>query len=176
MTILHIVDPVKDQQLSRFVVQSHIRSHPVVKAQAALNANKPPAPTYTTNGTNDGSQSQSMDMDGTASLGPDLPSQGDGAYTNTFLPEKTNKNILSQELLRKYILYRYWFLLFLVLLVFTNVECSKQRIFPRSTNIDKDKISSLYADLRRESSTPGSVPMTVRHLESIIRMVWSLLY
>lgn len=43
-------------------------------------------------------------------------------------------------------------------------------MFPRASNIDKDKISSLYADLRRESSAPGSVPMTVRHLESIIRM------
>ncbi len=32
------------------------------------------------------------------------------------------------------------------------------------------QIAQLYADLRRESATTGSVPITVRHVESIIRM------
>lgn len=36
--------------------------------------------------------------------------------------------------------------------------------------MDQDKISSLYTDLRRESLSTGSYPITVRHLESMIRM------
>lgn len=37
-------------------------------------------------------------------------------------------------------------------------------------SIDQDKISHLYADLRRESATCGGVPIAVRHLESLMRM------
>jgi DNA replication licensing factor MCM2 len=33
-----------------------------------------------------------------------------------------------------------------------------------------DKISRLYADLRRESLASGSIPITVRHIESMVRM------
>lgn len=36
--------------------------------------------------------------------------------------------------------------------------------------MDQEKISRLYAELRRESISTGSFPITVRHLESIIRM------
>ena len=36
--------------------------------------------------------------------------------------------------------------------------------------MDQDKISRLYADLRRESLSTGSYPITVRHLERMIRM------
>jgi DNA replication licensing factor MCM2 len=41
---------------------------------------------------------------------------------------------------------------------------------PRLHSIDQDKISNLYADLRRESATCGGVPIAVRHLESLMRM------
>jgi len=41
---------------------------------------------------------------------------------------------------------------------------------PRLHSIDQDKISHLYADLRRESATCGGVPIAVRHLESLMRM------
>jgi DNA replication licensing factor MCM2 len=36
--------------------------------------------------------------------------------------------------------------------------------------MDQDKLSKLWADLRRESLATGSFPVTVRHLESMIRM------
>jgi DNA replication licensing factor MCM2 len=35
--------------------------------------------------------------------------------------------------------------------------------------MDQDKISRMYADLRRESMMTGSIPITVRHIESVIR-------
>mmetsp|Transcript_7393 Transcript_7393/g.25225 ORF Transcript_7393/g.25225 Transcript_7393/m.25225 type:complete len:222 (+) Transcript_7393:2029-2694(+) len=41
---------------------------------------------------------------------------------------------------------------------------------PRLHSIDQDKISRLYADLRRESAICGGVPIAVRHLESLMRM------
>jgi len=41
---------------------------------------------------------------------------------------------------------------------------------PNLIQMDVEKISKLYADLRRESLSTGSFPITVRHLESIIRM------
>jgi len=41
---------------------------------------------------------------------------------------------------------------------------------PRLHSIDQNKISRLYADLRRESVTCGGVPIAVRHLESLMRM------
>src|ERR1700722_10192441 len=36
--------------------------------------------------------------------------------------------------------------------------------------MDQDKLSRLFADLLRESLATGSYPITVRHLESMIRM------
>lgn len=41
---------------------------------------------------------------------------------------------------------------------------------PNLIQMDVEKISKLYADLRRESLSTGSFPITVRHLESTIRM------
>ena len=47
---------------------------------------------------------------------------------------------------------------------------------PRLHSIDQDKISNLYADLRRESATCGGVPIAVRHLESLMRMAEAHVY
>jgi DNA replication licensing factor MCM2 len=99
-----LVDPVLDERLADFVLQSHTRSHPDY-----------------------------------------IQSENEEAYKSTEGP-------IPQEILRKYILY------------------AKTRCHPRLTRIDRDKISKLYAELRRESMTNGSIPMTVRHVESIIRM------
>lgn len=55
-------------------------------------------------------------------------------------------------MLRKYIMY------------------ARDRIQPKIHQMDQDKIARLYADLRRESLAGGSIPITVRHLESMIRM------
>lgn len=60
--------------------------------------------------------------------------------------------IIPQDILRKYIMY------------------AREKCRPQLSSIDQDRISRLYADLRRESSATGSYPITPRHLESIIRM------
>lgn len=58
---------------------------------------------------------------------------------------------IPQDLLRKYIIY------------------ARDRIHPKLAKIDTEKIARLYSELRRESMLTGSIPITVRHIESIIR-------
>lgn len=59
---------------------------------------------------------------------------------------------IPQELLKKYIVY------------------SKVNVHPKLTNMDQDKIAQMYSQLRQESLATGSLPITVRHIESVIRM------
>lgn len=100
------VDPIKDEMLARFVVGSHLRSHPT------------------------------FDED------------KDEARVATSL----DKDIIPQDMLRKYIMY------------------ARDHVRPKLQQLDQDRMSRLYADLRRESLSTGSYPITVRHLESMIRM------
>lgn len=62
---------------------------------------------------------------------------------------------IPQELLMKYIHY------------------ARTKIHPKLHQMDMDKVSRVYADLRRESISTGSFPITVRHLESILRIAES---
>lgn len=103
------VDPVKDEMLARFVVNSHVRHHPNQVAETAEEAAIPQA----------------------------------------------NVELIPQELLKKYLIY------------------AKDKIKPSLMNMDQDKVSKMFAALRRESMITGSVPITVRHIESMIRMAES---
>ncbi|EON63821.1 minichromosome maintenance protein 2 [Coniosporium apollinis CBS 100218] len=58
---------------------------------------------------------------------------------------------IPQELLRKYILY------------------AREKCRPKLYQIDQDKVARLFADMRRESLATGAYPITVRHLEAIMR-------
>jgi DNA replication licensing factor MCM2 len=63
-----------------------------------------------------------------------------------------NEHRLPQDLLKNYIIY------------------AKEKVHPKLQRVDQDKVSQLYAQLRRESMATGSVPITIRHIESIIRL------
>ena len=63
-----------------------------------------------------------------------------------------NKDKMDQDLLKKYLIY------------------ARRFIKPKLQEIDKDKIMNFYADIRRESSVAGGIPIAVRHIESVIRM------
>nr|CAB3504777.1 unnamed protein product [Digitaria exilis] len=65
---------------------------------------------------------------------------------------QADPDVLSQDMLKKYITY------------------AKLNVFPKIHDADLDKISHVYAELRRESSHGQGVPIAVRHIESIIRM------
>ncbi|CAG8487839.1 3298_t:CDS:10 [Paraglomus brasilianum] len=95
-----IIDPTTDETLAKFVVNSHMQSHPDCQnseEQALL---------------------QSTDL-------------------------------IDQEILRKYLMYA-------------------KEIEPKLHQLDQDKLSQLYSDLRREAG--DSIPITVRHLESMLRL------
>ncbi|KAK7348042.1 hypothetical protein VNO80_22591 [Phaseolus coccineus] len=109
-----VVDPVTDEMLATFVVDSHFKSQP--------------------KGANQDEKSFSESQDVHASSVPADP------------------EILPQDMLKKYITY------------------AKLNIFPRLQDADMDKLSHVYAELRRESSHGQGVPIAVRHIESMIRM------
>ena len=62
------------------------------------------------------------------------------------------EELIPQELLKKYIIF------------------AKRFCHPKLSEIDKDKLMNFYADIRRESSVAGGIPIAVRHIESVIRM------
>ncbi|KAJ2822730.1 MCM DNA helicase complex subunit, partial [Coemansia furcata] len=99
------VDPVKDELLARFVVQSHTRSHPLFAAQP-------------------------QEEEKVEDVADGIP----------------------QDLLRKYIMY------------------ARETVSPRISDRFSDRIAHLYAELRRESLATASVPITVRHIESMVRL------
>merc|ERR1719223_1882274 len=59
---------------------------------------------------------------------------------------------IPQELLRKYVLY------------------AREKVHPKLHQMDQDKVAKMYSELRRESQATGSIPITVRHIESMIRI------
>lgn len=67
-------------------------------------------------------------------------------------PQQTDVEQIPQELLKKYIVY------------------ARQNVHPKLQNMDKDKIAKMYSQLRQESLATGSLPITARHIESMIRM------
>lgn len=66
-----------------------------------------------------------------------------------------NTDIIPQDLLKKYVLY------------------AKRFIHPKLSDIDKDKVTQFYTELRKEASAVGGLPIGVRHVESILRMAES---
>ncbi|KAK3021098.1 hypothetical protein RJ639_045482 [Escallonia herrerae] len=110
-----VVDPVTDEMLAKFVVDSHFKSQP--------------------KGANLDDKSISNSQDDVQ------------AYAMEADPE-----ILPQDLLKKYLTY------------------AKLNVFPRLHDADLDKLTQVYAELRRESSHGQGVPIAVRHIESMIRM------
>lgn len=60
--------------------------------------------------------------------------------------------MIDQERLKKYIMY------------------ARRYVHPKLNEIDKEKVTQFYADIRRESSLVGGIPIGVRHIESVLRM------
>ena len=60
--------------------------------------------------------------------------------------------ILDQDLLKKYIIY------------------AKRHCHPKLNEIDRDKVTNFYAEIRNQSSIVGGIPIAVRHIESVLRM------
>uniref|UniRef100_A0A1B0D776 DNA helicase n=1 Tax=Phlebotomus papatasi TaxID=29031 RepID=A0A1B0D776_PHLPP len=80
------------------------------------------------------------------------PTMEDGLQETQQSQNTENLDEIPQELLKKYLVY------------------AKENVHPKLTNMDQDKIAKMYAQLRQESLATGSLPITVRHIESVIRM------
>ncbi|CAB4414153.1 unnamed protein product [Rhizophagus irregularis] len=76
---------------------------------------------------------------------PDYHDEGED-----FTVQRDNRSVISQDLLRKYIIYA-------------------KQIKPQLTNLDEHMISDLYSKLRKEAQN-GGIPITVRYLESMLRL------
>jgi DNA replication licensing factor MCM2 len=59
---------------------------------------------------------------------------------------------LPQELLKKYIMY------------------ARKYVNPKLNEIDSEKVTQFYADVRKASLKVGGIPIAVRHIESVLRM------
>ena len=66
--------------------------------------------------------------------------------------EQNHLETLSQEQLKKYIIY------------------ARKYIVPKLGDVNKDKISKFYAEIRKESDSVGGLTIAVRHLESLLRI------
>ncbi|KAI6077204.1 DNA replication licensing factor MCM2 isoform X1 [Aix galericulata] len=75
-----------------------------------------------------------------------------GDSSEVILPNTYGVEPIPQEILRKYIVY------------------AKEKVHPKLNQMDQDKVARMYSDLRKESMATGSIPITVRHIESMIRM------
>ncbi|KAI6383626.1 MCM DNA helicase complex subunit [Pyricularia grisea] len=76
----------------------------------------------------------------------------DSEQADTQGGERKKEGEIPQDLLRKYIKY------------------ARERCSPKLYHMDEDKVARLFADMRRESLATGAYPITVRHLEAIIRI------
>ena len=79
---------------------------------------------------------------------------------------QTDVEPIPQDILKKYIL-------------FSKSRVSWKRFVSQSKKLiqinpklemESAKVSKMYSDLRRESMATGSIPITVRHIESVIRL------
>lgn len=146
------VDPIVDEQLASFVVNSHIRSHPdyskfileqeIVPIRDLNDSVIQDDEGYEEKGEHDlvNKNNNINNKDKSSTLSHQFTSLDDG-------PEP-----LSQDILKKYIIYARTF------------------VKPILHDIDTEKIASLYAEFRGASAVTGGVPIAVRHIESIMRM------
>jgi DNA replication licensing factor MCM2 len=186
------VDPIIDEQLAYFVVNSHIRSHPDTEYGANTLAE------MSAGGAAEEEEEMRTRMrilrqDSVYDNSPTFPahpsSGGRGEYQyigSLLIPLNLNPpHCLSgappasqytsmdggpppieQTLFKKYIKYARAF----VRPVIRDVDTEKVISVPPLPLTLACQIASLYADLRAQSAISGGVPIAVRHIESIMRM------
>jgi len=47
---------------------------------------------------------------------------------------------------------------------------ARKYVHPKLNEIDKEKVTNFYAEIRKQSSVAGGIPIAVRHIESMLRM------
>ncbi|KAJ5220167.1 Nucleic acid-binding OB-fold [Penicillium chermesinum] len=139
-----LVEPSEDERLANFVIESHHRSNP-------------PKPLRNNAGELVNADGERIDeegfrIDAQGRRLPPTPEEVARRAAEQKKEDEEKEGEIPQELLRKYILY------------------ARERCYPKLYQIDQDKIARLFADMRRESLATGAYPITVRHLEAIMRI------
>lgn len=156
------VDPVQDEMLARFVVSSHIRSHP--DGEDTYAREHEDGPDHLNGVEDDDTEQPDSDLVNTedTEAPPYRAMNGSNGSGKSYLaaPPQSHYNVaqgdgpppIDQGIFKKYIKY------------------SRANVKPVLREVDSEKIASLYADLRTQSMVSGGVPIAVRHIESIMRM------
>ena len=191
------VDPIKDEQLAYFVVTSHMRSHPDWASSGMTEEDDDEDADPMQDGLDrelgamdeDDDENEirrSMNRPGTGRRGLGARPTSLSALSS----DNTGIQPLDQTLLKKYITYARAFVKvnnlqtppfpfpsdsplpsFISSMTYSyNTITTHPFVKPVLHAVDSEKISSLYADLRRQSSISGGVPIAVRHIESVMRM------
>ncbi|KAL2794500.1 MCM2/3/5 family-domain-containing protein [Aspergillus keveii] len=139
-----LVDPSEDERLASFVIESHHRANPT-KPMRDEHGNL-----INADGERIDEEGYRVDDDGTRL--PLRPEEAEARDAAKDKEDEEKEGEIPQELLRKYILY------------------AREHCHPKLYQIDQDKVARLFADMRRESLATGAYPITVRHLEAIMRI------
>lgn len=150
-------DPLLGEKLATFVVDSHARAHPAkaaereaaAAAQAAAGDDSTAASAAAAAAAASSSSGSSASAAGGAGIGSSGSASGSSGGGDD--DDGDDAPPIPQALLKKYI------------------RLAKE-VKPSLAGIDQDKVSQLYADLRKESEISGGIPIAVRHIESMIRM------
>ncbi|KAJ5626198.1 Nucleic acid-binding OB-fold [Penicillium lagena] len=142
-----LVEPSEDERLANFVVESHHRANPV-RPLKDKDGNL-----VDTDGNRVDIEGYRIDKDGNRL--PPTPEEAAKRAAEQAKADEEKEGEIPQELLRKYILY------------------AREHCHPKLYQIDQDKVARLFADMRRESLATGAYPITVRHLEAIMRIAES---
>ncbi|KAJ5797500.1 DNA replication licensing factor mcm2 [Penicillium pulvis] len=142
-----LVEPSEDERLANFVIESHHRANPARPLRDDQNN------LVDTDGHLINEEGYRVDEHGR--ILPPTQEEISQRAAEQKKQEEEREGEIPQELLRKYILY------------------ARERCHPKLYQIDQDKVARLFADMRRESLATGAYPITVRHLEAIMRIAES---
>ncbi|KAJ3423492.1 DNA helicase [Anaeramoeba flamelloides] len=148
-----VVDPIIDTRLANFVISSHMNNHPLKKQSLQDEQQQQEENEMNMEENTDSIESSSMYSENSFKKSNDEENLLLDNYQNDEFKKKLKP--IPQDMLRKYIYY------------------ARNNIRPRLSQMDNERITKLYTQLRKESSVGGSMPITTRHVESLIRMAES---
>ena len=114
-----------DDRLATFVINSHMKNHPIVRDSP----NKP--------------DDERMRIE---------QNLRQALLDDSHIPQTNPQLQISQAMLKKYMIY------------------ARRFVKPKLNEIDIEKVTNFYKDIRKESLAVGGIPIAVRHIESVLRM------
>ena len=114
-----------DDMLATFVINSHMKNHPVVR------------------------DAPNRDVEEQKAIENNL---NQALLDDRHIPQTNPALQIDQQMLKKYMIY------------------ARRYVKPKLNEIDIEKVTNFYKDIRKESLAVGGIPIAVRHIESVLRM------